>query len=114
LLESEGKMTAEQISHHLQMQNMDIVRFVTPVCVGDILEFRAQITFVDIKNNKVRVRVVCETVSPTTGKSLTPDENTSNVFNLTYQVTKIKLKQVLPKTYKQSLLYLQGMRVMNN
>lgn len=85
-------MTAEQISHHLQMQNMDIVRFVNPVHVGDILEFRAQITYVDTKSNKVRVRVVCETVSPTTGKSLTPDENTSNVFNLTYQVTKIKLK----------------------
>ena len=82
------------------MQSMDIVRFVNSVNVGDILEFRAQITYVDLKSNKVRVRVVCETVSTNTGNSLTPDENTSNVFNLTYQVTKIKLKQVLPKTYK--------------
>lgn len=79
---------------------MDIVNFVNPVFVGDILEFRAQITYVDVKNNKVRVRVVCETVSPITGKSLTPEEHTSNVFNLTYQVSKIKIKQVLPKTYK--------------
>ena len=46
------------------MQSMDIVRFVNPVHVGDILEFRAQITYVDLKSNKVRVRVVCETVSP--------------------------------------------------
>jgi len=76
------------------------VRFVNPVHVGDILEFRALITYVDIKTNRVRVRVICETVSPTTGKNYTPDENSSNVFNLTYQVTNIKLKQVLPKTYK--------------
>jgi hypothetical protein len=32
---------------------------------------------------------------------------------MTYQVNRIKCKQVLPKTYRQSLLYLQGKRVMS-
>ena len=46
----------------------------------------------DVKSGKVRVRVVMETINPVDGKSLTPDENKSNVFNLTYQVKNIKLK----------------------
>jgi acyl-CoA hydrolase len=71
----ETKMTAEMVSHHLKMQSLDIVRFIKPVMVGDILEFRSQITYVCPKQSKVRVRVVCETISPITGKSLTPDEN---------------------------------------
>jgi hypothetical protein len=81
--------------------------------VGDILEFRAQATYVCPKTNRVRVRVIGETIDPVTGLSRTPDENQANQFQLTYCVSKeIKLKQILPTTYKQSLLYLQGMRVM--
>jgi acyl-CoA hydrolase len=62
------------------MQSCDIVQFVKPVFVGDILEFRAQITYVCPKTNQVRVRVVSETISAMTGKSLTPDENDANTF----------------------------------
>lgn len=79
---------------------MDIVNFIRAVHVGDILEFRSQVTYIDLKSGKVRVRVVMETINPVDGKSLCPDENTSNVFYVTYQVKTIKLKQVLPKTYK--------------
>jgi len=68
----------------LAMQNCDIVQFVKPVFVGDILEFRAQITYVCPKTNNVRIRVVSETISPVTGKSLTPDENAANTFQMTY------------------------------
>ena len=93
------------------MQNLDIVRFVDAVFVGEILEFKAQVIQVDLKSNKVHVRVVCETISPIDGKTLT-DEQSANTFQLTYSVKDIKLKQVLPKTYKQSLLFLQGMRVL--
>lgn len=74
-LPNDKKMTAEMVSHHLKMQSLDIVRFLKPVMVGDILEFRAQITYVCPKQSKVRVRVVCETISPITGKSSAPDEN---------------------------------------
>jgi len=85
---------------------MDVVKFVDPVHVGDILEFRASVTYVCPKTNKVLVRVVSETIDPKTGKSLAHDENTTNVFNITYKVKDVKLKKILPKTYKQSLLYL--------
>ena len=64
------------------MQSMDIVRFVNPVHVGDILEFRAQITYVDLKSNKVRVRVVLETVSPKKSKSLKPEDNKKKLLNI--------------------------------
>jgi acyl-CoA hydrolase len=40
-LPADKKMTAEMVSHHLKMQSLDIVRFLKPVMVGDILEFRA-------------------------------------------------------------------------
>ena len=77
----------------MAMQECDIVQFVKPVFVGDILEFRAQITYVCPKTNCVRVRVVSETISATTGKSLTPDENAANTFQITYKVDKeLKLK----------------------
>ena len=55
------------------MQNLDIVRFVDAVFVGEILEFKAQVIYVDLKSNKVRVRVVCETISPIDGKTLTDE-----------------------------------------
>lgn len=89
---ADQKMTAEMVSHNLSQQSMDIVSFVKPVSVGDILEFRAQITYVCPKSNRVRVRVVCETINPLTGKSLTPDENQANTFQMTYHVKEIKLK----------------------
>ena len=94
------------------MHSMDIAKFVKPVYVGEILEFRAQIIYVCPKSNRVRIRVVAETIDPLTGKSLTEEANT---FQMTYSVsTEIRLKQVMPTTYKQSLLYLQGMREMQS
>jgi acyl-CoA hydrolase len=111
-LSTTTKQTAEQISHHVSMHSMDIAKFVKPVYVGEILEFRAQIIYVCPKSNRVRIRVVAETIDPLTGKSLTEEANT---FQMTYSVsTEIRLKQVMPTTYKQSLLYLQGMREMQS
>ena len=92
---------------------MDLVQFKSPVNVGDILEFRGHVVYVDVKTGRVRVRVVSETISPKTGKSTQPDEEKSNVFHLTYKVSGLQMKQVLPRTYKESLLFLQGMRVLS-
>ena len=111
---TDQKYNAEEVSHHIAMDSMDLVQFKSPVHVGDILEFRGHIVFVDVKSGRVRVRVVSETISPQTGKSTQPDEDKSNVFHLTYKVSGLKMKQVLPRTYRQSLLFLQGMRVLQS
>lgn len=66
------------------MESFDIVRFIDPVHVGDIIEFRASITYVCPKTNRVRVRVVCETISQASGKKTKPDENECNSFQMTY------------------------------
>ena len=91
---------------------MDAVRFTQRVSVGEIVEFKGHATYVDQKSGKVRIRIQCQAIDPAAGGPKSSDGSQRNFFNLTYQVKDLKLKQVLPQTYKQSLLYLQGMRML--
>jgi acyl-CoA hydrolase len=60
---------AEQLSHKIKMDSMDVVKFISRVSVGDIVEFSGHATYVDLKTGKCRIRVVCHSINPVSGKA---------------------------------------------
>nr|CAB3219767.1 acyl-coenzyme A thioesterase 9, mitochondrial-like [Phallusia mammillata] len=82
---------------------MDDIFFHCPVPIGSLLLMSSQISFTEGKYFMARVNA--EVMNTLTGES-----RTSNVFYFTFTCTKPKLPAVSPKTYGESMLYLDCMR----
>ena len=81
------KKTAEEVSHDISFVSLDVVEFLSSVKVGDILQFRAKVTYYCPKTSKVRVHVESETIDPKTGKPNSQLNNGKfNTYQLTYHV----------------------------
>ncbi|XP_072471371.1 LOW QUALITY PROTEIN: acyl-coenzyme A thioesterase 9, mitochondrial [Notamacropus eugenii] len=81
---------------------VDDIMFQRPVEIGSLLFFSSQVCFTE-KNN-IQVRVHSEVSVPGT-----KEHKTTNVFHFTFFVEK-DVPSVIPKTYGDSMLYLDGQR----
>uniref|UniRef100_H3A2B6 Acyl-CoA thioesterase 9 n=1 Tax=Latimeria chalumnae TaxID=7897 RepID=H3A2B6_LATCH len=81
---------------------VDDIMFRKPVEVGSLLYLSSQICYTT--ENYIQVRVHTEVCDPGTGQHAT-----TNVFHFTFCSEK-EIPQIIPKTYGESMLYLDGKR----
>ncbi|KAF4075775.1 hypothetical protein AMELA_G00222640 [Ameiurus melas] len=79
-----------------------ITNFYSPVEIGSLLLLSSQVCYTE--EHHVQVRVHTEVLDP-----LTRQHNTTNVFHFTFQVDK-PVPAVVPQSYGESMLYLDGKR----
>lgn len=84
---------------------VDDIMFRKPVEIGSLLYLSSQVCYTE--NNYIQVRVHTEVFIPETGQHYT-----TNVFHFTFCSEK-SVPQVVPKTYGESMLYLDGKRHFN-
>ncbi|CAL8294931.1 unnamed protein product [Lota lota] len=84
---------------------VDDILFQKPVEIGSLLLLSSQVCYTEGKY--IQVRVHTEVLDPLTGQ-----HNTTNVFHFTF-VSDIDVPMIVPKSYGESMLYLDGMRHFN-
>ena len=57
------------------------------------------------EDDKMQVRVSAEVLDPSTGKL-----NLTNVFHFTFETRNADVPRIIPKTYFEAMLYLEGRR----
>ena len=57
------------------------------------------------EDDKIQVRVSAEVLDPSTGKL-----NLTNVFQYTFETREEDVPRIIPKTYHEAMLYLEGRR----
>ena len=82
--------------------HMDAVKFIKPVEVGNLIQFRSRITYT--KGNIVRVNV---TALNKTDREVEGD--TTNEFHFVFKLNR-NAKEIIPESYFDALLYLEGKR----
>ncbi|XP_075445487.1 acyl-coenzyme A thioesterase 9, mitochondrial isoform X1 [Ascaphus truei] len=81
---------------------VDDIMFQRPVEIGSLLFLSSQVCYTE--SNHIQVRVHSEVCDPQTR-----EHNTTNIFHFTYMSEK-DVPQVMPQTYGESMLYLDGKR----
>eukprot|EP00062_Callorhinchus_milii_P024135 gi/632983717/ref/XP_007908784.1/ PREDICTED: acyl-coenzyme A thioesterase 9, mitochondrial isoform X2 [Callorhinchus milii] len=81
---------------------VDDIIFQKPVEIGSLLYLSSQVCYT--QQNHIQVRVHSEVVNP-----YTKEHSTTNVFHFTFCSDK-EVARVTPKTYGESMLYLDGKR----
>ena len=111
-------MPASESVKHIHLASTDICKFYQPTFVGQIFEIQSKVIYVDPKKGLAYVQVESHSYDPYT--AISPDVINQfdaaqcNTLNFTYKVDKhIELKHVMPKSYTESLLFLQGMRIID-
>uniref|UniRef100_A0A7N8XLW3 Acyl-CoA thioesterase 9, tandem duplicate 1 n=1 Tax=Mastacembelus armatus TaxID=205130 RepID=A0A7N8XLW3_9TELE len=84
---------------------VDDILFQKPVEIGSLLLLSSQVCYTQGKH--IQVRVHSEVFDP-----LTQQHNTTNVFHFTFMSDR-DVPNVIPKTYGESMLYLDGKRHFN-
>ncbi|XP_063812297.1 acyl-coenzyme A thioesterase 9, mitochondrial [Pseudophryne corroboree] len=84
---------------------VDDIMFQRPVEIGSLLFLSSQVCYTE--NNYMQIRVHSEVSDPITG-----EHHTTNIFHFTYMSDK-EVPQIVPKTYGESMLYLDGRRHFN-
>ncbi|MGH0188657.1 UNVERIFIED_CONTAM: hypothetical protein FKN15_030863 [Acipenser sinensis] len=81
---------------------VDDIMFQKPVEIGSLLFLSSQVCYT--KTNHIQVRVHTEVFDSQSGK-----HNTTNIFHFTFCSEK-EVPQIVPKSYGESMLYLDGKR----
>ncbi|XP_038658706.1 acyl-coenzyme A thioesterase 9, mitochondrial-like isoform X2 [Scyliorhinus canicula] len=81
---------------------VDDILFQKPVEIGSLLYLSSQVCYTE--SNYIQVRVHSEMMDP-----VTQQHSTTNIFHFTFG-SENEVKQVVPKTYGESMLYLDGKR----
>ncbi|XP_048348723.1 acyl-coenzyme A thioesterase 9, mitochondrial isoform X1 [Sphaerodactylus townsendi] len=81
---------------------VDDIMFQRPVEIGSLLFFSSQVCYTE--ENFIQVRVHSEVYN-----SDTREHHTTNVFHFTF-MSENQIPQIVPKTYGESMLYLDGKR----
>ncbi|XP_061521987.1 acyl-CoA thioesterase 9, tandem duplicate 1 isoform X9 [Phycodurus eques] len=85
---------------------VDDILFQKPVEIGSLLLLSSQVCYTEGKH--IQVRVHSEVFDP-----LTRQHNTTNVFHFTFASDR-RVPDVVPRTYGESMLYLDGKRHFNH
>jgi len=86
---------------------MGDIMFKEPVEIGSLLQFNSQICYTT--NESIQTRVSAEILNPETG-----DMKLTNVFRYTFQLKNKLPRQIIPKTYHEAMMYLEGRRHYEN
>nr|DBA34156.1 TPA: hypothetical protein GDO54_001746 [Pyxicephalus adspersus] len=81
---------------------VDDIMFQRPVELGSLLFLSSQVCYTE--NNYIQVRVHSEVSDP-----ITREHHTTNIFHFTFMANK-EVPCIVPKTYGESMLYLDGKR----
>ncbi|GCB80174.1 hypothetical protein scyTo_0016124, partial [Scyliorhinus torazame] len=81
---------------------VDDILFQKPVEIGSLLYLSSQVCYTE--SNYIQVRVHSEVMDP-----LTQQHSITNIFHFTFG-SENEVKRVVPKTYGESMLYLDGKR----
>ncbi|XP_073421912.1 acyl-coenzyme A thioesterase 9, mitochondrial isoform X1 [Dendrobates tinctorius] len=81
---------------------VDDIMFQRPVEIGSLLFLSSQVCYTE--NNYIQIRVHSEVSDP-----ITREHHTTNIFHFTFMSEK-EMPQIVPQTYGQSMLYLDGKR----
>lgn len=85
------------------LNQVDSIIFRKPVEIGALLFFSSQVVYTE--GPFIQVRVHAENVNP-----ITRVHETTNVFQFTFESTRKDLPRVIPQTYGEAMLYLDGKR----
>ncbi|XP_026466947.1 acyl-coenzyme A thioesterase 9, mitochondrial-like [Ctenocephalides felis] len=88
--------------HRPKLEHISDISFHKPVDVSSLLRMHAYIVYTELKY--MQIVVYTDVYDPNTGSS-----NTTNVFHYTYSIPD-KMQQVIPKTYHEAMMYLDGRR----
>ncbi|EGD76244.1 hypothetical protein PTSG_11662 [Salpingoeca rosetta] len=102
-----GWMTAVlAVKDHPFLLAVDDISFQHPVEIGSLLTFSSMITYAPGNDSRaLQVDVRAEVISPTTGQS-----KVTNTFHFTFSAPHPTVPTVLPRTYEESMWYLDGRR----
>eukprot|EP01083_Nonionella_stella_P034410 94184_1 len=114
----EGIDKAEIITQHPQFVSSDEITFVHPVSVGCIIRNESVVACTDTMNvmrtadDRKAMMIFVKTYIQIPGKE---EEILSNLFMFCYVVPNPKkaMKRVVPLTYEESMIYLQGKRALD-
>lgn len=86
-----------------QLNQVDSIIFRKPVEIGALLFFSSQVVYTE--GRFIQVRVHAENVDPTSGV-----HETTNIFQFTFESKNKNMPRVIPQTYAEAMLYLDGKR----
>ncbi|XP_077336819.1 acyl-coenzyme A thioesterase 9, mitochondrial isoform X1 [Lithobates pipiens] len=81
---------------------VDDIMFQRPVELGSLLFLSSQVCYTE--NNYIQIRVHSEVSDP-----ITREHHTTNIFHFTFMAEE-EVPRIVPKTYGESMLYLDGKR----
>ena len=85
---------------------MDEISFKRPVLIGSLLFLSSEVVYVE--KNFIQTKVLAQTVDP-----MTNIRETTNDFYFKFSVDpKINLPQVIPNSYAEAMMYIDGKRHM--
>ena len=85
-----------------KIHHIDTIKFIKPVEVGHIMQFRSRVTYTT--ENMVRVSVSAIDIT-----AMNEEGDLTNEFHFVF-LLKNKAKEVIPESYFDALLYLEGKR----
>jgi acyl-coenzyme A thioesterase 9 len=83
--------------------SLDDNHFLKPVEVGAIVNFIGKVVYTEKDTCIVRVDV--QAIDPSTGR-----KSTTNVFHFAFSMKNLP-KKVVPETYEEAMLYIEGRRI---
>merc|ERR1719326_487926 len=94
------------VKGHPTLLAVDDISFNYPVEIGSLLEFSSVLTYAPGGDARaLQVDVKAEVISPTTGL-----RKVTNTFHFTFCAPQPTVPKILPRTYEETLWYLDGRR----
>jgi len=87
---------------NVKIINIDTIKFIKPVEIGHIVQFRSRVTYTT--NDLIRVAVSTLDITESNKEG-----DLTNEFHFVFKV-KNKFREVIPESYFDALLYLEGKR----
>jgi len=89
-----------------RIKRIEDISFKKPVLIGSLLFLNSQVVSTDATS--IQIKVLAQAVNPLTNKS-----EITNDFNFKFVVPDdVNLAQVMPKTYSEYMLNIEGKRLM--
>lgn len=90
-----------------RIQVVDDISFKKPVLIGSLLFLNSQIVYTE--DNQMQIKVLAQAVNPKTNESVITNDF---YFKFSVPESEVQLPQVLPKTYSEYMLNIDGRRHM--
>ena len=92
-------------SPRVSLVAMDDVLFRRPVPIGSLLSLTAQVVYSSPEDDAFQLRVRADVVDP-----IKDVRETTNTFSFGFSAPDGAIRKIIPQTYEESMLYLEGRR----